>query len=187
MSYACPICYQRWKLGQKSIQCVSCLNWIHHDNKNNCSGLTDSEFLSHCNDINKQWECDKCVSNSFMFLPFTHGDDSISFEVNSNLNHLSNDVNFHISNDDKIFRASCDSMINLFDNDDEKVDDEINLPTTVNSKYYDIKQLNALKNDPISSFGLFHVNIASLDKHIDDLKLILRPNSILLVFLNIKF
>jgi len=108
-----------------------------------------------------------------MFLPFTHGDDSISFEVNSNLNHLSNDVNFHISNDDKIFRASCDSMINLFDNDDEKVDDEINLPTTINSKYYDIKQLNALKTDPISNFGLFHVNIASLDKHIDDLKLIL--------------
>ena len=43
----------------------------------------------------------------------------------------------------------------------------------MNSKYYDIKQLNSLKIDLPSSFGLFHVNIASLDKHIGDLNLIL--------------
>ena len=45
--------------------------------------------------------------------------------------------------------------------------------TQVNSKYYDIDQLNLLKPHLPSSFGLFHVNIDSLNKHIDDLKFIL--------------
>ena len=45
-------------------------------------------------------------------------------------------------------------------------------PRSINSKYFDISQLNSLKLDLPSSFGLFHVNIASL-KHIGDLKLIL--------------
>ena len=40
----------------------------------------------------------------------------------------------------------------------------------VNSKYHDIKSLNSLDVDTPSSFGVFHVNIASLDRHIDDLK-----------------
>ena len=43
----------------------------------------------------------------------------------------------------------------------------------MNSKYYDIKQLNKLKHDKESSFGLLHVNIASLNAHIDDLRTLL--------------
>ena len=38
-----------------------------------------------------------------------------------------------------------------------------------NSRYYDANLFNSLKIDLPSSFGLFHVNIASLDKHIGDL------------------
>ena len=37
----------------------------------------------------------------------------------------------------------------------------------------DVKQFNLIKPDLQSSFGLLHVNIASLDKHIDDLRFIL--------------
>ena len=43
----------------------------------------------------------------------------------------------------------------------------------INSKYYDDKQFNSLKFDVPSSFGLFHANVASLNKHIDDLRHIL--------------
>ena len=54
----------------------------------------------------------------------------------------------------------------------ENEDDDSHL-NHVNSKYYDIKQLNATKIDSPSSFGMFHVNIASLYSHIDDLRQIL--------------
>ena len=42
----------------------------------------------------------------------------------------------------------------------------------VNSKYYDVNQLNSSIIDLLSSFGLFHVNIAP-NLHVDDLRHIL--------------
>ena len=53
------------------------------------------------------------------------------------------------------------------------IDDDELSTNTVDSKYHDISQLNSLNPDLSSSFRMFHVNIASLNKHIDDLKLIL--------------
>ena len=52
-------------------------------------------------------------------------------------------------------------------------DNEELVSTSVNSKYYDIKQFNKIKHDKESSFGLLHVNIASLNAHIDDLRTVL--------------
>ena len=142
------------------------MQWVHHDNRTNCSGLTDSEFVTHCNDQdrNKPFECDSCKSKSkakpFFTLPFANLDDSFCFNDNSEENILN-------SLEVKEFIAQCESIQNCVNIDDD------DLPSSVNSKYFDITQLNSLKLDLPSSFGLFHVNIASLNKHIDDLKLIL--------------
>ena len=70
MSYICPICNQCWKDNQKSIQCTSCLSWVHHNNRNNCSGPTNTEFKIHRDDNSKHWECDKCCSVTNLTLPF---------------------------------------------------------------------------------------------------------------------
>ena len=43
----------------------------------------------------------------------------------------------------------------------------------VNSQYYDMKKSNSIKLDKSSSFSLMHVNIASLNAHIDDLRNVL--------------
>ena len=43
----------------------------------------------------------------------------------------------------------------------------------VDSKYYNVEDFNSLKFDLPSTFSLCHVNIASLDRHIDDLRLAL--------------
>ena len=54
-----------------------------------------------------------------------------------------------------------------------EIGDDDQLSSYVNSKYYDIKRLNSTKIDLPSSLGLFHANIASLNRHIDDLRDIL--------------
>ena len=76
----------------------------------------------------------------------------------------------------KDYIKQCESVqksVNLDndDNDDDGVGD--NFCTDVNSKYVDIKQLNSTKVDLSSTFGLLHINIASINKHIDDLRFIL--------------
>ena len=66
------------------------------------------------------------------------------------------------------FVVQCKSIQKMI-NSDENIDEDF-FSTQVNSKYYNMKQLNLLKPDVSSSFGLLHVNITSLNAHIDDLK-----------------
>ena len=51
------------------------------------------------------------------------------------------------------------------------VDEE--LPCQVNSKYHDSNQCNAIKHDHCSSFSPIHTNLASINKHFDELQHIL--------------
>ena len=67
----CPVCNSVWRHGQQSIECTTCLKWIHHNNRNNCSGLTDAEFEFHSNSAKKPYLCDNCITcaNAKTFLP----------------------------------------------------------------------------------------------------------------------
>ena len=73
MPISCSLCSKPCRSDQKRIECSLCLRWVHHSNKLNCSGLTDNEFESHVNDIDKIWHCDKCIAtktyNYFKNLP----------------------------------------------------------------------------------------------------------------------
>ena len=55
---------------------------------------------------------------------------------------------------------NCNSIEMPFDDSDDH--------TFINSKYYDINELNVLSNKE-NYFGILHLNIASLSKHIDSL------------------
>ena len=169
----CPICNKIWRNGQQSIECTSCLGWIHHKNRNNCSGLTDFEFEHHFNNLSKPYKCDNCITNTnaktLITLPFANLDEDnwLNFnEIKPGPNDPDPRLEFLKA---KQFISKCNSFqyqINLDDDAD-------NLHPQINSNYVDIQQFNSLKLDLPSSFGLFHVNIASLNYHIDDLKLIL--------------
>ena len=58
------------------------------------------------------------------------------------------------------FYNNCNSIEMPFDDN--------NHHTFINSKYYNINELNAL-NNKVNYFGILHLNIASLSKHIDSL------------------
>ena len=111
MSFFCPVCNQKWRIGQKSIQCTLCHGWVHHNNRNNCSGLTNSEFRIHCNESDKPWECDKCIANSIITLPFASLDESNWLEFNENKSisdKLSDDINIIDSLQVKDIISQCD-------------------------------------------------------------------------------
>ena len=125
--------------------------------------------MKHCNDNNKPWECDKCTSKSLFHLPFANLDDSswLMFNEIKLDKKLSDDINIINSIKVKDFISQCESIKESIYSDEDEFHS-----TQVNSKYYDIDQLKLLPDLP-SSFGLFHINIASLNKHIDNLKFIL--------------
>ena len=52
-------------------------------------------------------------------------------------------------------------------NNNEDDENEDNIFTCINSKYYDLPDINNLSNE--SSLGILHTNLASLYKYHDDL------------------
>ena len=67
----------------------------------------------------------------------------------------------------KKFIHECESIDKQLSSDDDNNDEFVT--STVNSKYYNVSNFNKIKIDKKSSFSLIHVNIASLNKHFDDL------------------
>ena len=52
-------------------------------------------------------------------------------------------------------------------------DNEEGLSIPINSAYYDIHKFNQIKTDHSSSLGIIHTNLASINKNIDDLSIVL--------------
>ena len=181
MPTSCSVCSkQYYKKFQNAIQCTFCNGWVHHGNRLDCSGLTDHEFEMHNNDEHKPFECQKCViekiskeNNSiFTILPFPVECEGNPFGKPASTPKP--DISSMNPSQLKKFVEQCEKIENQLKSKDEDEFGNNDLSsTTVNSKYYNLKQLNSLKPDKLSSFGLLHVNIASLDAHIDDLKTVL--------------
>ena len=176
MPNICPVCSKNNYPYQNRIQCDTCQGWVHHDNRLKCSGLTNNEFKEHVDDEYKAFVCDHCVSvkiakenNSiFVRLPFP-----VECEGNifgKPIEKYRPDVSSLSSEQLKKFVKQCDVIRDQLD-DAKEHDDEVS--TSINSNYYDINKFNKIKHDKQSAFNLLHVNIASLDAHIDDLKTLL--------------
>ena len=174
MPPTCPVCTKSvYNSYQNSVQCTFCNGWVHHDNRLKCSGLTKIEFENHQKDPDKPFECDHCVSvkiasenNSyFIRLPFpVECEDNIFGKPEAK---RAPDITSLSPSQLKKFIQECESIEKQFSSDEEN-NNEL-LTSTVNSKYYNVSNFNKIKIDKKSSFGLIHVNIASLNKHFDDL------------------
>ena len=174
MPPTCPVCTKSvYNSYQNSVQCTFCNGWVHHDNRLKCSGLTEIEFENHQKDPDKPFECDHCVSvkiasenNSyFIRLPFpVECEDNIFGKPEAK---RAPDITSLSPSQLKKFIQECESIEKQFSSDEEN-NNEL-LTSTVNSKYYNVSNFNKIKIDKKSSFGLIHVNIASLNKHFDDL------------------
>ena len=176
MPHTCPVCSKDCHSSQNWLECTSCRKWVHHGNRLQCSGLTDTEFDEHKIDELKSFECDHCISEKmakanndiFIRLPFP-------VECEGNIfgkppQKPQADITSMNADQLKKFVRQCSAIENQLNDQGDENDETSSL---VNSQYYDIKNLNSIKFDKSSSFSLMHVNIASLDAHIDDLRTVL--------------
>ena len=178
MPYICPVCSKNFYPNvQNCIQCDTCKGWVHHENRLKCSALTDIEFAEHQNDEYKPYECDHCVAEKiandnnsiFVRLPFPVECEGNPFGKPAD--KIKPDVSSLTPEQLKKFVKQCDTIQEQLDSVNDEND---NLTSTlVNSKYYDFKKFNKIRYDKESKFGLMHVNIASLNAHVDDLRTML--------------
>ena len=79
------------------------------------------------------------------------------------------DINIILDKNIEDFVNEC-NLISENTNDEQTDEDLYN---NINSKYYSIQDFNKINKNISSSIGICHTNIASLSKHIDELKLTL--------------
>ena len=144
-NYICPVCSNLIKRHNDSINCNSCNEWIH---QKGCCCLNIEEFTS-ISQVDSQWNCSKCIAQT---LPF----------YNTNTNDIMLD-NLGISNSVYDFRINPDNEFAEFINDCNKASTDFNetfreefteeFPTMINSKYYNLNEINQIKHDKKSSWS----------------------------------
>ena len=150
MPNTCTVCVKNFYSYQNKIECSSCNGWCHHDNRLNCSNLSENEFQAHVDDPYKYFECDTCVNRRlskekrtiFQRLPFVQEYDENLFE---NIHPIrKQDVRSLAPDDLETFISKCNSIQNeSASSEDDELEDFFSM--SVNSKY-NLKIQNTIQN-----------------------------------------
>ena len=131
-------------------------------------------------DVYKPFDCDHCISeiisknnNTILqTLPFpVECEDNIFGEPTETKRKP--DISSMTTAELNKFVKQCKNIQNQFNPSVNVEEEEEFFDSMIDSDYYSVNKFNRLKPDKTSSFGVAHVNIASLDAHIDDLRTVL--------------
>ena len=149
MPLICPVCSKQKHSYQNVLECSNCKGWVHHGNRLGCSGLTDAEFLEHVNDEHKPFQCDHCTNeiiakaNNSIFLtlpfPIECEDNPFGKPIPKPKPDISSMTPIQL----KKFIDQCEnieSQLKLSETDD--FDNYDLSESSINSKYYDLRNLN---------------------------------------------
>ena len=162
-SSPCPICFKNVHARHKKLCCDLCNNWVHIK----CNILGDKEYKYHKKNPGAHFHCLKCMEN---FIPFSSlSDNQFSIAVKQGVNYsLETDLRYNpIEMDKKLF----DRINHAIAHNDQE--DEDGIDTFVDCKYYGVEEFQKLKLRPDKTFSVFHLNIHSVQAHIDDLRILL--------------
>ena len=146
----CDTCSRNIKKGANIPQCTTCNKFNHLQ----CVKLTKKNSSS----LPPDWQCNKCCTQSLPFSEITNDDFLLTVEAldKKSAEFLKNVPSFSI-------QTLIDKLPGQKFDTDEFISD------TVESKYHTPAQFIAEKFSK-KSFKMFHMNIASLQAHIDELR-----------------
>ena len=163
----CGICNKPVATNHNALMCDVCYKWVHIKCNFVPKDLYDSYIDENQNTsikVKSKWNCINCINTN---LPCGHLDDK-SFYLNSKgIDHecdLDN-LNFSLHTSDKEITEQISKLI--IENTDPDND-----PNFCN--YYEIEDFLNAKFDANSNFSVFHLNIASLQFHFEELIILLQ-------------
>ena len=156
----CGICKKAVGNNHRAIQCDVCKFWVHIK----CNNISPPTYQEYIGD-DDPWICINCIKTT---LPFGNLDNKLFYINQQGVATQSNldNIRFTINPADKNLINQITNLI--IENTD---------PDNPNSKfcnYYDVNKFITKKFKPDSNFSLLHLNIASLQFHFEDLKVLLQ-------------
>ena len=166
----CAVCKRSVHRNHRSVQCDLCHLWVHIG----CNNITPSSYEDLITENNNadipenkktKFLCNTCLNNEF---PFGNQSHNTFHSTNSlGLNTDSNIENFEITLDHTTKNQIKQISQLILENTD---------PENANTnfcQYYSIEKFNKIKPMSKNNFSVFHLNIASLQYHLEDLKILL--------------
>ena len=147
------------------------MNWVHIK----CNKLDKKDYTAYQMDENMTFCCIKCLAET---LPLQDLDNN-QFDLTSKGIDIPEEINV----DDIFLSTTQKYMINKinaaigrdFDLTDDITDlDPENATNPIDCKYYTIDQFKEQKLNPTKHFSILHLNIHSLEFHIEELRIILK-------------
>ena len=168
IKYPCGICEKAVAKNHNALMCDICDRWVHIKCNNVPKDLYNSYIIENENPFlnendKSKWICINCINSN---LPFGNISDK-SFYLNSKGIETDCDLdkfNFSLSPSDKQITSQISKMI--VENTDPDNDNNF-------CKYYETEDFVKARFDNMSNFSVFHLNIASLQFHFEELKILL--------------
>ena len=168
IKFPCGICCKSVAINHRAIQCDTCDKWIHIA----CNKLEGKDYSLYQKQPELVFECINCRSE---YIPFCNlNDNQFDIAVSKGVNYLA-DFNLQTSltpSQQSILDRIEIAVQDQEDNDDSDNDDMDINPVTC--KYYSINEFIKLKPQSKKYFSIFHLNIHSIQRHIEELRILLQ-------------
>ena len=168
IDYPCRVCYKAVKDRDRAIECDLCKTWLHLK----CNNYDKNDYKFHQENPYEPFFCIKCCAEN---IPFSTLND-IQFElcVKKGI-HILPDDDFRFKpsvSEQRLFNKLNNAINNnAFDLNEE--DNEDNNDFTTDCKYYSSDEFISAKFNSSKTFSILHLNIHSIEKHIDEFRIIL--------------
>ena len=159
--FPCPVCNKNVNSNHHAICCDICDLWVHIK----CNKLNEKDYKQFQNDDDNNFYCIKCITTIF---PFNSLKDTDYYSIVQRGVVLPDAV----SRNEELAFLKCKEYLktlNDYVSDTQNKCDDLSSPP-IECKYYSIDDFVYSKFNPKKTKSIFHVNIHSIEKHIDELR-----------------
>ena len=164
IKHPCKLCKKSVGARHKAIKCDLCNLWVHIK----CNFLDNKTYKS-LQENDNSWYCIVCSKESIPYSSLSEQDFMQTVQGKNKINPNFPDSTLRLNpswSDSDLYKT-------LNNVQDENDSNESNY-----SMYYNIEDINSIENLNKKNQSYFHLNISSLQYHIDDLKLLLSQMNI---------
>lgn len=166
----CNICQKLVAKNHRGILCTLCNKWIHVK----CNKFDHNDFTRHQNDENLSFFCSPCLRDTLPTLDLNNNEFLLTMKGINYSSEEPKDLNDILLTDRQLeltnkINAAIAAGSNYDTDDDDGLDNE-NMDM-VDCKYYTIDSFNDQKFNTNKNFSILHLNIHSVEFHIDELRL----------------
>ena len=167
----CGVCYKAVGENHRAICCDICEKWIHIK----CNNLNNSDYKFFQENSDEQSICVNCIAENIPFSKLNNNEFTISVKKGV-INSSDKEINFVPSDfQQKVFDKLNSAMNNnAFDLGTEIEDDDDEVIPTIDCQYYNVDDFSSAKFNPAKTFSILHYNIHSIERHIEEFRVILK-------------